>query len=271
MIYSTTHKLRLVICTVNAGQLQDFSTYFTIHPSAAKSILLSDSMRLLTEKRDVYPRGLPDDLESISPVWNPETRTHIGSTTGIELTFEDKDYPQSILFYEQCGGGPGWPALERLQFTPKTWQSVQQRLQLLPKRYNAIHVRNRDYSTDWQDFIGSIPAHDLRRLPCLLCTDDPRVVQGQRGFSRILTFIQCLVFPLILQKLSYCTTPPKREAVDLISACWLFLLPWRIPSNFSLPGTTRTTSLASACWQWICTVAPSSGQAHALRLGQAEP
>lgn len=201
MIYCRLHNRKLVISMAYAGQLRGFTEYFTVHPSAAGSIILSETMHEVTGSRDIFPSGLRDDFENIYPAWDRKSNVHIDPETGIKIGFDDKDYPQSILFHAQCGGGPGWSALERFQFTPRAWQGIQERLSNLPSNYNAIHIRNSEYyRTDWRAFIDSIPKDTLHELPWLICTDDPCIVEAAAETYKSVKFHSIYQFPPDLEQ-----------------------------------------------------------------------
>jgi hypothetical protein len=196
MTYCMLHQRRLVLSMTNAGQLRSFGDYFSPHLSSCNSILLADSMRGITESRDVFPTGLAENFEDIYPVWDAKSKAHIDPVSGTKISFEDKEYHQAILFHAQCGGGAGWSALERFQLTPMAWQSIQERLHNLPKRYQAIHIRNSEhYRTDWKSFLDRITPSQLHELPCLLCTDDPSILEAARTIHPSVEFHSIYQFP----------------------------------------------------------------------------
>jgi hypothetical protein len=196
MTYCMLYKRRLVLSMTNAGQLRSFADFFAPHPSSSSSILLADSMHGITESRDVFPTGLHEEFENIYPIWDAKSKAHIDPVSGTKICFEDREYNQAILFHAQCGGGAGWSALERFQLTPLAWHSIQERLQNLPRHYNAIHIRNSEhYRTDWKTFLNKIPTQQLHELPCLLCTDDPSIAEAAREIYTSVEFLSIYQFP----------------------------------------------------------------------------
>lgn len=215
LIYGLMHQRKLVLSTVNAGQLRDFATYFCVHPSGRQSILLNDSLRSLTHRQDIFPANLSGDLETMFPIWNLEARLHIDPVTRVPIRFENKPYPHAILLHEQCGGGPGWSTLERLQFTPPVRQAIHARLAHLPRRYTAIHIRDTEYyRTDWKAFLNAIPGDQLRRFPCLLCTDNPATIQQARQYIPSVEFLSIYPFPEGLEEGESLHYSPKAQGWD---------------------------------------------------------
>lgn len=52
---------------------------------------------------------------------------------------------------------------------------MQQRLCDLPSDYQALHIRDTDYSADLEAFLKRIvPVLKRDKLPCLICTDNPK-------------------------------------------------------------------------------------------------
>ena len=193
--YALLHRRKVVVSAINAGQLQQFGRYFSVHPSARRSIFLSDSLRAFTRSQNIFPAKLSADPDKLLPVWDLETKLHIDPKTRVPIRFEDKPYPHSILLHEQCGGGPGWSTLERLQLTTEACRAIWERLRHLPHKYTAVHIRNTDYSTDWKRFLDSVSAKTLQQLPCLICTDNPATVQEARQYLPAATFLSIYPFP----------------------------------------------------------------------------
>lgn len=215
LIYCLMQQRKLVLSTVNAGQLRDFATYFSVHPSGRRSILLRDSLRSLSTSQDIFPNTLSGDLESMFPIWDLETRLHIDPVTRVPIRFGDKPYPQAILLHEQCGGGRGWSTLERFQFTQPVRSAIRARLAHLPRRYTAIHIRDTEYyRTDWKAFLKSIPLEQLRRFPCLLCTDNPATIQQARQHLPSVEFLSIYPFPEGLEEGESLHYSPKAHGWD---------------------------------------------------------
>jgi hypothetical protein len=171
--YAKQHHRQLFINTDRSGFRDDFSTYFQpVTPTVTLGSHEKFKNHIDSQSNsDTYIKILPDvhlDYQSIC-----ENFRWIDCKTGKALTFDfSKKYEESILVYEQHGGGTGINFLEQLQLQPAVSSIIRQHIQKLG-HYDAVHIRNTDYQTDYQHLLEQIIPKAKR--PVVICTDDSNV------------------------------------------------------------------------------------------------
>ena len=102
---------------------------------------------------------------------------HVASFLRSKETFETKK-TSVLLVHHNCGGGRGISALKLLQPTPLLSSLLQDKLRCLKKGYVAVHVRDTDYATDYEEFLPRLKAFVEKHVGVdkLLVTDSKRAV-----------------------------------------------------------------------------------------------
>lgn len=118
------------------------------------------------------------------------SKKYLDAETGLELSFDfDLDYAEFVLFHEQCGGGDtSFKFFQNFKFCPEFRVAITDRLRSLPLVFDAVHVRNTDYQTDYEVFFSSLPRKTMGKN-LLICSDDSNVVEfGRQFFSSLNIF-----------------------------------------------------------------------------------
>jgi hypothetical protein len=110
--------------------------------------------------------------------------------TSVEITFDfTKDYDETLLVHEQCGGGTlSFDLLPKLIISDNLRPTILDRISHLNGEYYAVHVRNTDLRTSFKAFFSKI-LPEVENKSLLVCSDDAAVIAyAQRFFisSKIL-------------------------------------------------------------------------------------
>ena len=89
-------------------------------------------------------------------------------------------HPADLIVHHMSGGGEGsMGTLGILRFKRETARDIDLRIRFLGSDYDAVHIRNTDYKSDFKTFLERIePKLSGRRI--LLCTDDSGVISVAR-------------------------------------------------------------------------------------------
>jgi hypothetical protein len=199
LLYAIRFRRKVLIDMRHAGQCQDFALYFLPHPRSFRLINFhnGDESYFFPDSFSVYPSVLSSPVGALFPVYDPEVNLHVDPQTSVPTVFDhNRGYSQQILLHEQCGGGPGWTALERMQLQPVVAKQIASRISQLPTPYNAIHIRHSDVSTDVCLFLETIkPQLLLSALPVLIATDNSSVLQIARDILKGIEVVSLFEFP----------------------------------------------------------------------------
>jgi len=172
--YCKKYNRQLLINTDRSGLVDDLSLYFYAEDPGItlgseekiKEYLLHRNGR--SAFTDVYPHGLRTAQLKYDSVFDGTQWRE--RRTGEPLTFDfSTSYTESILVHEQYGGGTGIEFLEYLRLQPTVLNSILQRIGELGE-YDAVHIRNTDYKTDYEEILRNIIPK--ARRPVVICTDD---------------------------------------------------------------------------------------------------
>lgn len=164
--YALTYDRKLYIDGLRGGFLDSFSNYF-ISPEGVYLEGFDDFSQYYF---NCYPACLKNDVINYEAKWSGEKRQYVYAVANELITFDfSKPYEEDILVHEQCGGGFGADIFEWLRLNEKIRIYI---VGILEKfgEYDAMHVRNTDYKTDYKAFFESIKDKLARRI--VLCTDD---------------------------------------------------------------------------------------------------
>ena len=169
----------LVIDASRSGLWGHFSEYFSLKPTdleveTCPSAQLISQLELLT----CAPQEIRGRLRQYQCRWSPEMRALVDADSGCRLSFDfSASYSEDLLVHHQAGGGSSeaLALLKKLTFNTELAKECRETLQLLGNDYDAIHVRNSDYKTDWKPFIERV-ADELASDSVLVCSDDRTVI-----------------------------------------------------------------------------------------------
>jgi hypothetical protein len=182
--YATRTGRRLVIDTMRSGMLDHWSNYFAPVIDDGRVITKLDD--ILLDKLDAtatYPHGLSGRLRSYEALYFRGVEAFADRQTREILSFDfSADYPEPLLLHEQYGSGKlAIDCLARLKLSATIAGQVRTALARLGKDYDAVHVRNTDYRTDYESFFARIHARVTGRR-VLVCSDDAACIDFARTY-----------------------------------------------------------------------------------------
>lgn len=99
---------------------------------------------------------------------------------GPSFSADTPDCSQPLLVHDDCGGGDHAQAvLACVRLTPAFATPIKAALDQLPAHFDAVHIRNTDYRTDYQQVFARI-ATKRRSRPLWICSDDLTVFETAR-------------------------------------------------------------------------------------------
>lgn len=182
--YCRKYNRKLYIDGSRGGFLDDFSNYFI--PSKGVSFKKID---FLHAPFDVFPKELNENIYEYEVQLK---KKEIGGSNyvtekGTPITFDfNRDYNEQILVHEQPGGGStGYLALAKMQLVNEVRQHILEKIEAIKKltakdKYDAIHIRNTDYQTDYMSFFNIIKRKINKTT--VLCTDDFQCQQDAKEY-----------------------------------------------------------------------------------------
>jgi hypothetical protein len=179
--YAETHGRRLVIDTRRSCLFGEFIDYFVPNDCSDVSVTLEDEDLARLNQLECVPGSLRGRLGSYTTAFTSEGR-YIDIESSAPLTFDfNRSFSESVLVHEQCGGGQqSFDLLRRVTLSPSSRHFVVSACRRLPSEYAALHVRNTDYRTDYEDFLRFV-ASSLNGGSILICSDDPQVLIDARS------------------------------------------------------------------------------------------
>lgn len=184
---------RTVIVDTNYSDIKyfrdDFGKYFV--SKQARLLLSLDDFNCSLENMQVFPGFLYGRINSHSPRWDQESKQFVDQQYNLPLTFDfNKNYQQQLLYHCQCGGGTlSLFAFLRMRIRNEIADELQSRLEKIGKPYDAIHIRNTDYKTNYIKAIDQLKALPFDAL--FLATDNQLVLEefrAQFGEERVFSF-----------------------------------------------------------------------------------
>jgi hypothetical protein len=134
----------------------------------------------------VVPNFLADDCHRYDSYFDFELGYFVERTTRKLITFDfDKDYAEPLLVHHGSGRviGASVAALSRLRLHDNLSDELIKRLKSIGANYVSIHIRNTDYTTNYQPLLNQ-----LKNLPALqncenlfVATDDIACLQFCRN------------------------------------------------------------------------------------------
>ena len=157
ILHSIRFKRQLIIDTTCGGLCDQFSNYFeTIAPFANIQTILTEQMKEQLNMATCFPRSFQGKLGSYKLYYCGETDNVIDSTSKERPCIITPDPAESLLLHDQYGGGAGYKALPYFKLTENAAKEITKRLDILPKRYKAIHLRASDIPLDYKTFLNQI-------------------------------------------------------------------------------------------------------------------
>jgi hypothetical protein len=166
-----------------------FSRYFV--SAEARLVLDADGIRDRLDELDVFPGVLAGRVTRYLARWDDNIGNFADEQTNCPLSFDfDKDYPQPLLVHHACGGGTlSICALARIRVTESIAERLCERLRLIGGDYAALHIRNTDYSTEYEGWLAE--NRDKLSGAVFVATDNRATVEHCRsllGAGRVHSF-----------------------------------------------------------------------------------
>lgn len=216
--YASRFERILIVDTRDSGLRDDFSKFFEPRENLRTKIFTaSDDIFRFLNQHACFPSEMRGKfhLTNIS-LYTPSNYV-LRSDQSVHLTFDfSQDYEQAVIFHEQCGGGRhSFELLDHLYISPTIRPAILDRIQHLPRRYCAIHVRNTDLQTDYKALFSRIlPEIHTRQL--LVCSDDAAVITYARSFFGSLEILQSSDIPDTQGKPLHLFGGPKNHSIDAL-------------------------------------------------------
>jgi len=176
-VYAIKHSRDLWIDTRRSGFHDCLSNYF----KPSRELHFGSPIGKACSDTSCFPAFLVHKVDSYERVYDPYFRNYVEKKTGKPLTFNfNAHYHETLLLHEQCGGGDNSiKMLARLRLKPDIKHKIKQVIGNLG-RYDSIHVRNTDLTTDYKTFFDSL--NDKIKGKVVVCTDDFGCQQYARTF-----------------------------------------------------------------------------------------
>lgn len=150
-----------------------FSRYFS---SKQKRLFLSLGDQVADmNAMQVYPEALQGRIHSYETAFDKKIHAFCDSLTGQPITFDfSLDHAQPLLVHHQAGGGnlSRW-ALLRLSLDRSLVDALIARIRSMGGPWIGVHVRNTDYSTDYESLLQELKQTSAARI--FLATDSLQV------------------------------------------------------------------------------------------------
>lgn len=177
--YAENYHRELIIDTRLSGLLGNFFDYFAVKESniSVREILNPREIMELNQSTTL-PTCCKGRLEGINSFFLNANKNFVDSDTQESITFDfSVDHSESILIHEQSGGGTlSFDCLNRLHLSDGILPIVLSRLELLPRSYDGVHIRNTDYQSDYEYYFPKL-IKKFRGKSVLVCSDDAAVIQ----------------------------------------------------------------------------------------------
>lgn len=105
----------------------------------------------------------------------------VDEETGGAISFDfDTDYPQPLLVHHACGDGTlSIGALSRMRASEDVANLPRERLAVIGRHYVALHIRNTDYRTEYEEWLTQNPGKFVS--PVFVATDNRATVAHCRS------------------------------------------------------------------------------------------
>jgi hypothetical protein len=175
----------LIIDASSSALWAPFSDYF-LFDSANPTVVTNPTNEIFSALRGMtcYPATVGPRLNNYQCRWNATLRSFVDAETGIALSFDfGTNYQEDLIVHHQAGGGAdiAFSLLKQVFFETSLAAECRETLQRLGKDYDAIHIRNSDYKTDWRPFLKSLVVK-IESPDVLICSDDHNVIRFCRDF-----------------------------------------------------------------------------------------
>ena len=167
----------LILYTEESGLMNPFFNIFmTTNSFKVRCISFSKSDFLIKPQESNDLKIAKKLISHNHATW---TRNNFHFKNGIQSRVIAKDAlgPEKFLLDIQCGGGiDSFSILKHLKFTSRFKKIINNEIAKLPHYYFAIHIRNTDMKTNYQEFVQTIK-DKVADKTLVICTDDQKVAE----------------------------------------------------------------------------------------------
>jgi hypothetical protein len=151
----------------------NFDRYFSTRQK--KLVLSYDYYSTDTQTMQVFPESLQGRLNTYEAQFERSKKAFCDTKTGQPTTFDFKrNYPHALLVHHQAGGGNlSQFALLRLMLKRSLLDELIERIRSLEGPWTGVHVRNTDYTTNFEDLLTKLKHESVKRI--FLATDSLKV------------------------------------------------------------------------------------------------
>jgi len=186
--YCEKYNRILIIDTTRSGIFVEFSHLFENILENGFIFSLSTDLLNHINSLDCQIKQLEGKIDNYECVYDKEKNYILKENQQIIKFDFDKDYKESLLVYEQCGGGvESIKLLNKLRLSKELNNKFKKHK--IYDSYFSIHVRNTDYKTDYMSLFEEIK-NEVTNKKLLVCSDDPRVIENAKVF-----FTESIILP----------------------------------------------------------------------------
>lgn len=177
----------LVVDTRLSGLMGDFEDYFDLTGFPIEVISYSKLGSQTLNRLTAWPASVQGVLGTYRAIGITGVIGLFESESLQKLTFDmNFEYSQSVLLHHSGGGGEiSRSLMKHLRFSTQTREEVQELIGSLPELYDAVHIRNTDYQSNWREFLLYVARRSDEACPVVVFSDDPAVLEGAPAISPI--------------------------------------------------------------------------------------
>ncbi len=173
--YCINFNRMLIIDTTKSGIFINLSDLFIDKSNSGFEFNLTEELVSTINKLDCQIKELNGKIDEYESEYTKESN-YVEKITKKQITFDMQiDYKESLLIYEQCGGGvDSLELLKKLKLSDVLRDNFKKNIIL--ESYKSIHVRNTDYKTDYHKLFHDIKS-ELKDENVLVCSDSKDVIE----------------------------------------------------------------------------------------------
>lgn len=137
-----------------------FSRYFV---SRQDNLMLHiDAIDLRLERVTTFPEFISGRVNDYEVLYTEDGHVEKLSRRPVSFDFS-KDYAETLLVHHRAGSTPGasLAALSRLRLADDVSTDLVNRLNIINAPYTAIHIRNTDYTTNYQSLLSQLSTRPI--------------------------------------------------------------------------------------------------------------
>jgi hypothetical protein len=187
--YAEQFDRHLIIDTHKSALHGDFSDYFEIIDDRKSITSKIDQDTLIhLNTLECRPHFVQGRLDSYVSTFDLKAG-FIEVNSNLPVEFErskkghfENDFNEPLLIHDNYGGGDySFNLLKRVRLSDSILLRIRKAIESLPIPYDAVHIRNTDYRTNYQKLFRKIRSK-IHTDRLLVCSDDPSVIEYAKNF-----------------------------------------------------------------------------------------